>query len=293
MWGFMKRARSPSLVEYAQEEKQCKIQPDEYSCWESLPPELHARIFSFLSTHPHHYMRVCREWNELFFRSITSLNLVRYSACIDDAVLKHLSENCLHVQKLTMGNIGVNMPITEQGMSSLSNFVKLQYLNLNACKLSCSTIKTLASHLPYLVSLNMPWCTIPDDCVVHFSLFKQLKHLSLQDSQISDAGLIKLDQLRQISSLNFSFCSSITDRGIIQIVKFLKDIESLNLSWCAEITDMSLLHIGTRLTKLKILYLTGCRKISMDGKNFIRRNLPDCKVFSDSNFIPFKRGINM
>lgn len=29
------------------------------------------------------------------------------------------------------------------------------------------------------------------------------------------------------------------------------------------------------------------------GKNFIRRNLVDCKVYSDSNFIPFKRNINM
>jgi hypothetical protein len=29
------------------------------------------------------------------------------------------------------------------------------------------------------------------------------------------------------------------------------------------------------------------------GKNFIRRNLSDCKVFSDSNFIPFKRGTHM
>jgi len=290
----MKRSRSPSPS--LREDKHHKSHQNEHSsCWDLLPPELHARIFLFLSSHHSHhsYLLVSREWNELFFRSINSLNLVRYSAYVNDNVLRTLSENCLHVQKLTMGKIGVNMPITEPGMGCLSNFAKLQTLNLIACTLSCSTIKTLARHLSFLVSLNMTWCTIPDDCVEHFALFKQLKHLSLQDSQISDAGLIKLEELRQISSLNFSFCSAITDRGVIQIVRLLKNIESLNLSWCAEITDLSLLHIGTQLHKLKILYLTGCRKISMDGKNFIRRNLPECKVYSDSNFIPFKRNINM
>jgi len=291
----MKRARSssPALLP-TREDKLYKTQSEWLSLWHALPRELHTRIFSFLSSHHPYfpYLSVCREWNALFFRSLTSLNLVRYSPYIDDAVLRYLSKNSLQVHKLTMGKIGVNMPIKEMG-SCLSNFVNLRTLNLIAYTFPCSSIKTLASNLPYLVSINLTWCTVADYCVEHFSLFKNLRHLSLQNAQISDAGLIQLEELRQISSLNFSFCDLITDRGVARIVRALKNIESLNLSWCAEITDTSLLHIGMQLHKLKILYLTGCRRISMDGKNFIRRNLPDCKVFSDSNFIPFKRHINM
>jgi len=260
--------------------------------WDVLPLEIQIKIFSFLSLRSS-YLLVSKVWNSLFLKTCTSLNLVRYCDQITDDVINHLTVNCPLVQKLTLGKIGVHLPITDKGIAHLSRFKKLKSLNFIACNLSPSTIKFLSEQLTQLISLNMTWCSISDTCVEHIPLFVSLKHLSLQDSRITDCGLAKLENLRYLNSLNLSFCSNITDRGIIYAVKYLKNIESLNLSWCAEITDLSLQHIGTHLGRLRFLFLTGCRKISMDGKNFIRRNLVDCKVYSDSNFIPFKRQFNM
>jgi len=296
----MKRSLSPSsAISHPKEEK--LMRTDSFgggssscvqSSWELLPPEIQSRIFSFLSLRCP-YLLVAKTWNFLFLRTITSLNLVRYSDKITDEVLQYLTENCPLVQKLTLEKIGVHHQITDKGISYLSRFRKLRSLNFIACNLSPTTIKFLSEQLSHLVSLNMTWCSISDVCVEHLPLFSTLKHLSLQDSRITDSGLARLEHLKYLNSLNLSFCNHITDRGIMHAVKYLKNIESLNLSWCLEITDLSLQHIGTHLGRLRFLFLTGCRKISMDGKNFIRRNLVDCKVYSDSNFTPFKRNINI
>jgi len=305
----MKRARPLSNNTVEEEEThpaEKLIKPNERDieeegnniCWEIMPPELRARIYTLLAAPPHYtYVLVCKEWNEQipnYFHSVTSLNLAPFSSCINDEVLEYVSTRFCKIQKLILGKIGTNMPLTEGGMRSLANFTKVTSLNLIDCKLSCSIIKALAAHLPMLHTLNMTWCSMHDDCVSHFSLFSHLTHLSLQNSShISDTGLMQLKDLRQLTSLNLSFCCKISDYGIMKVVEKLQDIQSLNLSWCSEITDLSLLHIGNNLQKLRVLYLTGCRKISMDGKNFIRRSLPECKVYSDSNYIPFKIGVNM
>jgi len=296
----MKRAHSPSSdsLMHLKEDKFLRrdsIGEDRtivVASWDLLPTEIQIRIFSFLPLRLT-YLMVSKAWNYLFLRTCISLNLVRYSDKITDEVLQYLTENCPHVQKLTLGKSGVHLRITDKGIAFLSRFKKLRSLNFIGCNLSPATIKYLSEQLSHLISLNMTWCSISDPCVEHLPLFSTLKHLSLQDSRITDSGLAKLEHLRQLSSLNLSFCNQITDRGVMHAVKYLKNIESLNLSWCSEITDSSLQHIGTHLSRLRFLFLTGCRKISMDGKNFIRRNLVDCKVYSDSNFIPFKRNINM
>lgn len=291
----MKRARP---IEAPEQQNKKLNYLDERNCWEELPLELRARVYTLLATPPHHsYILVSKEWNEqitYYFQSVTSLNLAPYTSSITDDVFFYISKNFCKVQKLIIDKLGVKMPITEDGLRHMINFEKLHSLNLIDCKLSCVTIKLLAKYLPTLASINMTWCAVQDDCVGHFALFKQLRHLSLQNSpHVSDIGVMQLMKLHQLASLNLSFCCGITDFGLTQVVDKLKNIESLNLSWCSEVTDVTLLHIGTRLPRLRVLYLTGCRKISMDGKNFIRRNLPDCKVFSDSNYIPFKCGIQM
>lgn len=295
----MKRSHADSFQETEERQSKKINYLNEDNCWEALPLEFRKMIYSYLAVTPYPpQIHVSKEWKDEItksFNSLNSLNLVRFSNFIDDSVLLLVSRRFCSVKKLTIGKIGVNMPVTEQGLSSLVNFKKLQNLNLIACKLSCNILKALAEHVPQLVSLNMTWCIISDDCVSYFSLFHNLKHLSIQEDSphVSDSGLTQLAGLEQLSSLNLSFCCGISDEGIIHTVKNLPNIESLNLSWCAEVTDLSLLHIGAKLTKLKTLYLTGCRKISMDGKNFIRRNIPDCKVYSDSNFIPFKLEVHL
>jgi len=292
----MKRAHSPSSDTLMQPKEDKVLRRDSTTLsvlsWDFLPREIQIRVFSFLTLRSP-YLLVAKTWNFLFLRTCTSLNLVRYSDKITDEVLQYLTDNCPLVQKLTLGKQSVHLRITDKGLASLSRFRKLRSLNFIACNLSPATIKYLSEQLSHLISLNMTWCSISDLCLEHLPLFATLKHLSLQDSHITDKGLLKLENLRHLSSLNLSFCNSISDKGIMHAVKYLKNIESLNLSWCSEITDLSLQQIGTHLSRLRFLFLTGCRKISMDGKNFIRRNLVDCKVYSDSNFIPFKRNINM
>lgn len=118
----------------------------------------------------------------------------------------------------------MHLRITDKGIAYLSRFKKLRSLNFIGCNLSPATIKYLSEQLSHLISLNMTWCSISDPCVEHLPLFATLKHLSLQDSRITDSGLAKLEHLRQLSSLNLSFCNQITDRGVMHAVKYLKSI---------------------------------------------------------------------
>lgn len=51
-----------------------------------------------------------KEWKEEItksFKTLNTLNLVRYSKCIDDGVLNYVSQRFPCVKKLTIGKIGI------------------------------------------------------------------------------------------------------------------------------------------------------------------------------------------
>eukprot|EP01111_Echinosteliopsis_oligospora_P013337 TRINITY_DN4766_c0_g1_i2.p1 TRINITY_DN4766_c0_g1~~TRINITY_DN4766_c0_g1_i2.p1 ORF type:complete len:300 (-),score=34.98 TRINITY_DN4766_c0_g1_i2:39-938(-) len=263
------------------------------SLFDHLPFELQCRIFSLISgfNTPHAYLLVNRTWNLLFPQNASSLNLVKYSERIDDDILLRICMRSPLLEKITLGKRGVHLKVTQKGLAHLSSLSRLKSLNFISCELTRDTLCILAKKLEKVETMNLTWCEITDQCMESVPLFTRLKHLSLQDSPISDNGLVWLEGMHLLSSLNFSFCASITDKGVSHLIRSVKSLKSLNLSGCLEVTDVTLRQIGDNLIKLKVLHLTGCKNISMDGKNYIRSSLPDCKVYSDSNYTPFKRRI--
>ena len=102
-------------------------------------------------------------------------------------------------------------------------------------------------------SLDLSECYIITDAdLIHISNLTNLTSLDLRYcANITDAGLIHLSNLTNLTSLNLYRCDKITDAGLVHLSN-LTNLTSLNLRYCANITDAGLIHLSN-LTKLKEL----------------------------------------
>ncbi|MCA8996513.1 MAG: hypothetical protein KDA80_06005 [Planctomycetaceae bacterium] len=123
--------------------------------------------------------------------------------------------------------------------------------------------------------------TITDEQVQHFQGLHSLKVLSLENGQITDAGLEVLEHLPQLNELNLRRCSSLTADALTRL-KFVPDLERLLLLY-TDIPDEGLQHLSL-LNNLKVLDLRGCKKIGNAGLEHLKGldSLVDLKLRTPS-----------
>ncbi len=108
----------------------------------------------------------------------------------------------------------------------------------------------------------------------------QLKKLHLQDTKITDTGLMEVAKLKQLTSLNL-YCSGInpsqiTDAGLME-VGTLTNLTMLNLDGQKIITDKGLMELA-KLTKLRALHLRRTR-VSFTAVGKLREALVNCRIY--------------
>jgi len=179
--------------------------------------------------------------------------------------------------------------ISSSGLLTLSQFPKLERLELNGCDLS--ELEALRE-IPDLKFLSLRNCeSITDSCVLTIGELTNLMGLDLGGCDfVTDDGLEPLMSLQELHTLSVARCKKLTHDGLIHIgylynlrhldlsglenlfgyglenLSQLSDMWWLNLTGNKNVTDDGLKCLTT-LTSLKLLGLGGCVKVTLPGLN--------------------------
>lgn len=101
----------------------------------------------------------------------------------------------------------------------------------------------------------------------------KISNISLR-ANITDAGLVPLQDLMRLQSLELVWCSNITNLAPLQ---GLTKLQSLNLAGCDGITDANIASLQG-LTQLQSLNLGFCPKFTDDALAHLRAVLRNCHI---------------
>uniref|UniRef100_A0A6J0V3A5 F-box domain-containing protein n=1 Tax=Pogona vitticeps TaxID=103695 RepID=A0A6J0V3A5_9SAUR len=153
---------------------------------------------------------------------LTTLDLRGCPELSDRSVLT-VSSQLLDLQHLYLGKLP---RITEAGFQGVSRLRHLQSLDVSECSLvSCGELVKAFSTVkgcPRLVSLNVAFCSLLQDCSVIW-LAATLSH--------------------SLRVLDLSSCISLSNKSVQAIAAHLLQLTVLRLAWCKELTDWGLMGI--------------------------------------------------
>jgi Leucine-rich repeat (LRR) protein len=139
---------------------------------------------------------------------------------------------------------------------------KLKNLDLSLYKdyLTDAHLEKIVSFCPNLLSLSLGHCSmLTDQGLAGLKSLKQLESLDLTFCNISDAALVHVKELTYLKKLNLAELYSITDSGL-EHLKTLTSLKELDLGGCIEITDSGVMHLSE--IPLHTLNLDLCKKIT-------------------------------
>ncbi|KFM83509.1 hypothetical protein X975_06125, partial [Stegodyphus mimosarum] len=111
-------------------------------------------------------------------------------------------------------------------------------------------IIALLQKAPHLVDLDLSSCRVGNETLKVISKFLiHLKYLNLENSSVSDSGLIGKIKL---------CCTTCEDEYTSKQLLNIKGLEKLNLSRCAHITEACVIQ-AIQFQFLRELYLEGCK----------------------------------
>lgn len=103
---------------------------------------------------------------------------------------------------------------------------------------------------------------------------------AVQDSIITDAGLLSLSQLKldNLRILGLGYCDKITDKGMSYVSR-IDSVEYLGIAVCPRITDAGLRNL-IGMKGLKILDVRGSKRITDQGLRYIAqmKNLEEVQL---------------
>ena len=119
-----------------------------------------------------------------------------------------------------------------------------------------------------ITTINWPNLRNADAEADSIAKLDSLQHLTVRQSDLSDAGLQRLTALHQLLDLALLDNARLTDTGLAQLASF-EHLQYLNL--CnTQIGNRGLAAIG-RMTGLEQLYLRNCRNVTADGiRNLVK-----------------------
>ena len=195
-------------------------------------------------------------------------------------------------------------PIKDFGFSTIDKVIqfaqkhgqKIEWLDLSGFDdLTDEQLKTIITTCPKLRHLIIQNTKITNAGLAHLGELTSLKTLNLSGCyRITDAGFAHLGELTSLKELNLSWCKQITDTGLAHL-KELTSLKTLNLERCYKITDAGLAHLS-ELTSLKTLNLSECDKITDAGLAHLKEltslkelNLSWCYLITDSGLALLKK----
>ena len=194
---------------------------------------------------------------------LDDLKIVRLDggASITDAALPHLA-NCKELQVLDLHGADV----TDQGLSSIGSFPKLEELWLQNTRISDATLRQLAK-LPALNCLDLCGTAVTDEGMKQIALMPALTRLDLNNDQVTDEGIRHLQKSRTLwllwlgerasAKLNLAVVGAIptlesltlTDSLItdarVERLRNNPTIRDLKFQQCTTLTDKSLEIVAT------------------------------------------------
>jgi Leucine-rich repeat (LRR) protein len=189
-----------------------------------------------------------------------------------DLSLTRITDRGLRALRPLQNVIDLNLyfaeQITDDGLSSIRGWKKLQRLNLRGTKITDSTLEFL-SGLTSLTSLDIGYAQITDAGLDHLTSLTNLRELTIGGNKLAGPGLQFLRQLPQLTYLDLGG-SQRTDSGL----------------WSITLTEPGLEAVAT-VTSLKELRLAGTT-IGATGlallkplANLERLDLQNCKRVGD------------
>lgn len=210
-------------------------------------------------------------------------------------ILKVIASRANSIKYLTLSHTlidGSSLKI----LSETENLA-LQSLSLYCCdQLTNVGIKALTTHQTSLKSLDLGLCNrVTDQSLLFISRdLVNLEELNIQRCRaITNLGVIELQKLKKLRSLNISQCENITKEGLengicavenrtledldvhslnldesalIMLSERLPNLRSLNLSFCFNaVTDTSIQVIFQNQVLLNVLKMSHCDKVSDAG----------------------------
>ena len=149
-------------------------------------------------------------------------------------------------------SISISDGIREVAIASLPRLRTIESAHVVAVRNIKGIVPALVQ-LPSLKQMSFYRASIRDDDLADLSEFRQLESLDLQETRVTDAGLIHLRNLSKLKTLRLGgYGTEIRDKGI-RYLATLNNLEELNLDHTG-ITDNALAHLRG-LHKLKSLSL--------------------------------------
>ena len=120
-----------------------------------------------------------------------------------------------------------------------------------------------------------------DEALMHVSMgLKQLKSINLSFClSISDSGLKYLAKMPSLCELNLRSCDNISDVGMAYLAEGGSRITSLDVSFCDRIDDSAVVHVAQGLVHLKQLSLSACH-VSDEGLIRVALSLLDLQTLN-------------
>jgi len=168
--------------------------------------------------------------------------------------------------------------ITARGLDHLAQLKRLRFLDLTGTRADDTTLQHV-SGLHELRSLHLVHCTcITDDGIAHLTSLVNLRELHIESDtggrqRVTDRALPYIGRLRNLRHLSLTD-TQVTDEGLPNLA-VLKELEELDLA-LTRVSDSGLMTL-TPLAKLRKLCLIGTEVTDVGARDF-HQHSPNCRI---------------
>ena len=204
-------------------------------------------IYKILQKHQHFFTKIILEFRTIndthvfkFSDKLTHINL-NYCQKITDQSLFHISKTC---KKLTHLELYILPNITDKGLKEvIMNCCEISHLNLSGCRhFTNESLMLIPKYLTKLTFLDLTRCLgVTDEFLIELVKYSQhLKHLNLY--ALPDLKCTFLAHLSNDKLEFLDLCGNqcVNDELFKKADGKLRNIKSINLSWCSKLTDDSI-----------------------------------------------------
>ncbi|KAM3938972.1 F-box/LRR-repeat protein 17 [Leptodactylus fuscus] len=190
--------------------------------------------------------------------------LVKYTAyrCkqLSDSSLISLTTHCTALQKVHVGN---QDRLTDEAIKQLGSRCKdLRDIHFGQCyKISDEGMTAIAKGCPKLKKIYMQENKLVSDKSVEAFAghCPELEYVGFMGCSVTSRGVIRLTNLKNLSSLDLRHINELDNETVMEIVKKCQNLTSLNLCLNRNIDDRCVEVIAKEGRKLKELYLVTCK----------------------------------
>ena len=164
--------------------------------------------------------------------SMHTLSLSNCRCLTDEAIV-----NVSHLSSLIALSLDGCRCLTDVSLEAISQFVNLKKLDLSQCdQITDEGLRNL-SHLECIQELSLGWCRSLSDDGVRILTSQpgradELMNLCLARCNISDRGIEYIESLEALRDLDLNGCTRIGSSALGSALEKLKNISSLNISYC-------------------------------------------------------------